>query len=70
MTIDKISPPGAWANELKAAPWAYGQAKDESVENALAVIRGSGLWRQASILSLEIKRLEAEIARLRAVVGS
>lgn len=64
MTIDKISPPGAWANELKAAPWAYGQAKDESVENALAVVRGSGLWRQASILSLEIKRLEAEIARL------
>jgi hypothetical protein len=70
MTIDNISPPGSWANEMKSAPWAYGQAKDESVEGALATVRKSGLWRQASILSLEIKRLAAEIARLTPKAGA
>lgn len=64
MTIDNESPAGAWANELKAAPWAYGQERDWRIENALAAIRMRGLWSEASTLVAEINSLKAEIHRL------
>jgi len=64
MTIDNESPAGAWANELKAAPWAYGQERDWRIDNALAAIRMRGLWSEASTLVAEINNLKAEIARL------
>ena len=64
MTIDNESPAGAWANELKAAPWGYGQSHNQRVENALDSIRMRGLWSEASILAAEINSLKAEIARL------
>ena len=64
MTIDNESPAGAWANELKAAPWAYGQERDWRIDNALAAIRMRGLWSEASTLVAEINSLKAEIARL------
>ena len=64
MTIDNESPAGAWANELKAAPWGYGQERDWRIDNALANIRMRGLWSEASTLVAEINSLKAEIARL------
>jgi hypothetical protein len=64
MTIDNQSPPGAWADELKAAPWAYGQERDWRINNALANVRMRGLWTEASTLANEINALKAEIARL------
>jgi len=70
MTVDNQSPPGAWADELKAAPWGYGQERDWRIDNALASIRMRGLWTEASTLAVEITSLKAEIHRLRAVVGS
>ena len=64
MTIDNESPAGAWANELKAAPWGYGQERDWRIDNALAAIRMRGLWSEASTLVAEINSLKAEIHRL------
>ena len=65
MTIDNESPAGAWANELKAAPWGYGQERDWRIDNALAAIRMRGLWSEASTLVAEINSLKAEIHKLR-----
>jgi hypothetical protein len=65
MTIDNQSPAGAWADELKAAPWGYGQERDWRIDNALAAIRMRGLWSEASTLVAEINSLKAEIHRLR-----
>lgn len=64
MTIDNESPAGAWANELKAAPWGYGQERDWRIDTALAAIRMRGLWTEANTLVSEINSLKAEIARL------
>jgi hypothetical protein len=64
MTIDNQSPAGAWADELKAAPWGYGQERDWRIDNALANIRMRGLWSEASTLANEINALKAEIHRL------
>ena len=64
MTIDNQSPPGAWAEELKAAPWGYGQERDWRIDNALANVRMRGLWTEASTLANEINALKAEIHRL------
>ncbi len=64
MTIDNQSPPGAWAEELKAAPWGYGQERDWRIDNALANVRMRGLWTEASVLANEINALKAEIYRL------
>lgn len=64
MTIDNQSPPGAWAEELKAAPWGYGQERDWRIDNALATLRMRGLWTEASVLANEINALKAEIHRL------
>ena len=64
MTIDDKSPPGAWGNEMKAAPWAYGQSQAKNVEQALNNVRKAGLWDEARILSLEIRTLQAEIENM------
>jgi len=64
MIIDDISPPGAWKDELKAAPWGYGQPVDHKVRDALAEICQRGMWVQADILRLRIVQLEAEIERM------
>lgn len=61
--IDDESPPGAWRDEMAAAPWAYGQRQDSGVYNALAKIRQSGLWPEAALLEQRILSLEAEIER-------
>ncbi len=63
-TIDDESPPGAWANELRAAPWGYGQRKKPSVDEALWNIRKSGLTVEATVLAAEIAGLRAEIERM------
>lgn len=65
MTIDDKSPPGAWANEMRAAPWGYGQSQVKNVEQALNLIRRAGLWEEARILALEIKTLKMEVDDLR-----
>lgn len=61
MTIDDKSPPGAWQNEMKAAPWGYGQSQLKKVEEALNNVRKAGLWDEARILSLEIRTLQMEL---------
>jgi hypothetical protein len=68
MTIDNQSPAGAWADELKAAPWGYGQERDWRIDNALANVRMRGLWSEASTLANEINSLKAEIHRLRQTI--
>lgn len=65
MTVDNQSPAGAWADELKAAPWGYGQERDWRIDNALASVRMRGLWSEASTLANEINALKAEIHRLK-----
>jgi hypothetical protein len=62
-TIDDQSPPGAWKDEMAAAPWAFGQREDTSIRNALAKIRQSGLWPEAALLEQRITALETEIER-------
>ena len=64
-TIDDESPPGAWKEEMKAAPWGYGQTQNKKVEDALASMRLRGMWQEASILSLEITTLRREVEALR-----
>ena len=63
-TTDNESPPGAWDNELRAAPWGYGQRKKLNVEEALWNVRKSGLTFEANILAAEIAGLRAEIERM------
>lgn len=61
--IDDESPPGAWKEEMKAAPWGYGQSQLKKVEEALNNVRKAGLWDEARILALEIKTLQMELER-------
>lgn len=63
--IDNQSPPGSWKNELKAAPWGYGQSQDKKVQFALAEIRSHGMWNEAAALEQEIITLKAELELLR-----
>lgn len=64
MAIDNESPPGSWKDELKAAPWGYGQSQNRTVESALVAIRKAGFWEESVLLAQEIMLLNAEIARL------
>jgi len=63
--VDNESPPGAWRDEMKAAPWGYGQSQAKNVEQALNNVRKLGLWEEANILALEIKTLQMEVDDLR-----
>lgn len=65
--VDNESPPGSWANEMKAAPWGYGQSQAKNVETALNNVRKAGLWEEAKILALEIKTLQMEVEDLRSL---
>ena len=51
----------AFEQELKAAPWGYGQKQGDRIANALAKLRQSGFGEQAFVLELEIKTLRNEI---------
>jgi len=62
---DDKSPPGSWKSEMEKAPWAFGQAQNVKVDNALANVRMRGLWSEASILSAEITTLKAELESVR-----
>jgi len=62
--VDDESPPGAWKEEMKAAPWGYGQSQAKNVEQALNNVRKAGLWDEARILSLEIRTLQIEIENM------
>lgn len=62
--VDDESPPGAWKEEMKAAPWGYGQSQLKQVEEALNNVRKAGLWDEARILSLEIRTLRMEIENM------
>ena len=61
---DNQSPPGAWKDELAAAPWGYGQERNKKVIDSLATMRMRGLWTEASILELEITALRAQVEKL------
>lgn len=63
MTIDKDSPPGAWAEEMARMPWRYSQ--QVKVDEALAAMRRAGLQLEAQVLAQELNVLRAELAHLR-----
>jgi len=65
MIVDNLSPPGAWKDELKAAPWGYGQSQQKRVERSLQNIRRAGLFDEATVLSLELSTLKTELDHLR-----
>ena len=60
--IDDASPPGSWKLEMERMPWKYSQ--QTKLEEALALIRKSGLHSEANILSQEISVLKAEMKHL------
>jgi hypothetical protein len=63
MTIDNISPAGAWKSEMERMPWKYSQ--QAKVDQALASIRSAGLQLEANVLALEITTLKSEVELLR-----
>ena len=63
MTVDNISPPGAWRTELDRRGFKSDQ--DMRIDDAMATIRMRGLWTEAAILTAEIAALKAEIYRLK-----
>jgi hypothetical protein len=65
VTIDNQSPPGAWKDEMRAAPWGYGQSQQKRVEQSLQSIRRAGLFDEATVLSLELNTLRIELESLR-----
>ena len=64
-TYDNKSPPGAWKEEMKAAPWGYGQSQQKQVEQALNNIRRAGLFDEATVITLELNTLKSELEALR-----
>ena len=67
MTIDNVSPAGAWKTEMERMPWKYSQ--QVKVEQALAAIRKAGLQFEANILAMEITTLKSELELLRNARG-
>ena len=67
MTVDNVSPPGAWKSEMERMPWKFSQ--QAKVEQALASIRGAGFQLEANILAMEITTLKSELELLRNVRG-
>ncbi len=65
LTIDNQSPPGAWKEEMSAAPWGYGQSQQKRVERSLENIRRAGLFDEATVLLLELNTLKTELELLR-----
>jgi hypothetical protein len=65
VTIDNQSPPGAWKEEMSAAPWGYGQSQQKRVERSLENIRRAGLFDEATVLLLELNTLKTELELLR-----
>lgn len=61
VTVDNQSPPGAWKDEMSAAPWGYGQSQQKRVERSLENIRRAGLSDEATVLSLELLTLRNEL---------
>lgn len=67
MTIDNVSPAGAWKTEMERMPWKYSQ--QVKVEQALASIRSAGFQLEANILAMEITTLKSELELLRNARG-
>ncbi len=65
ITYDDKSPPGAWKDEMKAAPWGYGQTQQKQVDQALNNIRRAGLSDEATVITLELTTLKNELEALR-----
>jgi len=65
ITYDDKSPPGAWKDEMKAAPWGYGQTQQQQIDRALQNIRRAGLSEEATVISLELVTLRNELEALR-----
>jgi hypothetical protein len=65
ITYDDKSPPGSWKNEMKAAPWGYGQTQQQQIDRALQNIRRAGLSEEATVISLELVTLRNELEALR-----
>ena len=65
MIIDDKSPPGSWKEELKRAPWGYGQTQQKQVDQALNNIRRAGLFDEATVILLELNTLKSELEVLR-----
>lgn len=61
-TIDNESPPGAWADEMKAAPWRFKPVL--STHELLGRVRAAGLTTEANELAREIEALRAQVQYL------
>ena len=59
MVTDNESPPGAWAEEMRRAPWVFGQKKPETVDEVLQFLRQKGYEREAAILTREFAVIRA-----------
>ncbi len=64
MVTDNESPPGAWAEEMRRAPWAFGQKKPETVDEVLQFLRQKGYEREAAILTREFAVIKARQSSL------
>jgi hypothetical protein len=60
--IDTVSPPGAWAEQIKAAPWRFKAQPD--LNDALARIRAAGLGLEADLIGQELVSLRAQVHHL------
>jgi len=49
----------AFEQELRAAPWAYGQKRPETVEEIIFFLRQRGFDREANIILREFAILKA-----------
>ena len=65
ITYDDKSPPGAWKDEMSAAPWGYGQTQQQQINRALENIRRAGLSEEATVITLELNTLKSELEVLR-----
>jgi hypothetical protein len=61
-TVDNQSPPGAWADEIRAAPWRFKPLP--STHELLARVRAAGLTHEANELAREIEALRAQVQYL------
>jgi hypothetical protein len=62
MTIDRESPPGSWADEIRAAPWRFKPLP--STHELLARVRAAGLTQEANELAREIEALRSQVQYL------
>lgn len=57
--IDNESEPGAWAKEMRRAPWAFGQRREPDLGEILVKMRAHGLDREADVVARLLSETKA-----------